>query len=178
MPKITQLGSKVAELRFEPGPFGWFYIHAFELVAGGGADNLPLAWSPQEGVTLTLTLSGGSPWKVSFLGEQDGGEAVSGGLQGTDEESAVAGVTGECAGPARGRFGEPVPPPLPVTSSSSLPTIPAWPLPISLALRLHGVRVKEASGSTAGVPPLEDGRPRGPGAADPSRDLPGGGRHC
>ncbi|XP_067609425.1 gametogenetin-binding protein 1-like isoform X3 [Pseudorca crassidens] len=43
-------------------------------------------------------------------------------------------------------------------------------------IQFRGVVVKEASGSATGVPPLGDGWPRGPEAADPARDHPGGGR--
>ena len=75
----------------------------------------------------------------------------------------------------RERFGELGPLRLPqIPGRLQLPP-PARPMPVSLALRFCGGGVKEASGCSAGVPPLEDGRLRRPGAADPARDHPGGG---
>ena len=57
----------------------------------------------------------------------------------------------------------------------SCPLLPVPCPSLCLALRFCGGGAKEASGRTAGVSPLEDGRLRQPGAADPARDHPGGG---
>lgn len=88
------------------------------------------------------------PWEVSFLGQA--GQWESGGLAGDEGAGAM---------------------------SSSFPHSYLPHAELS-ALRFCGVRVKEASGSTAGVPPLEDRQPRGLGAAGPARSHSGGGGHC